>query len=236
MRRRIPSSIFFVPGIIAFLSVGAIEQSVAQYNLPPFQPGRAQLSTDTAPVKIKVGSIVYYIPRNYMEYPDQDSPVLQVTYPGYKPFSEETRACFEQKLTSNGPAPCRVIRFILHGSAGPGPGGRALTNDELFENFKKNNAGLTARRGPFGYEIYERAPYPNHEEIYRKEDGNIFFYCFISDESDRDNGSVCNDQFTLDDGNTVHAFVYPYQIGIVPEFETAIREIVAGFKHERARQ
>jgi len=227
---RLQQSTVTISVIVTLMSIGT--QSVAQHELSQFSIGPARLSTDTTPVKIRVGSIMYYIPRNYMEYPDQDSPVLKVTYPGYKPFSEETRACFEQRLPSNGPAECRVIRFILRGSTGPGPGGRALTNGEMFENFKRNSPGVTPRHGPFGYQIYERAPYPTHEEIYRREEGDIFFYCFISDEHDRDNGSVCNDLFALDDGNHVHAFLYPHEIGIVPEFEATIRKIMASFKHE----
>jgi hypothetical protein len=79
---------------------------------------------------------------------------------------------------------------------------------------------------------YVEGNYPNRTEIYRRVDGDIFFYCFISDQADRDKGSVCNDYFTLDDGNAVHAFLYPHQIGAIPEFEAAVRKIVAGFKRE----
>jgi hypothetical protein len=214
------------------LSIAASAQWIIQYSSSQTSAWSAHLSTDTTPVKIKVGSIIYHIPRNYLEYPDQDRPVLEVTYPGFRPYSEETRWCFEQKLPNNGPAACRTIQFILGGSTGPGPGGRAFTNGEMFENIMRNSPGLKPRNGPFGYQIYERVPYPNHEEIYRREEGNILFECFISDENDRDKNSVCNDYFALDDGNHVHAFLYPHQIAIVPEFETAIRKIVAGFKHE----
>lgn len=126
-------------------------QQIDRNVLKQFDIGPARLSTDTSPVKIRVGFIVYDIPRNYMEYPDQLGPVLKITYPGYKPFSEETRACFEQKPMSNGPTACRTI---LHGSTGPGPGGRALNNDEMFENFKKNTPGLAPpEHDAFGYDI-----------------------------------------------------------------------------------
>ncbi len=219
--------------LLMLTSFEVLAQPSEQYHLTQFALGRSQRSTDTTPVKIKVGYLMYHIPRNYMEYPDQEGPVLNVTYPGFKPFSEETRACFEQRLMSNGPAACRVIRFILRGSIGPGPGGRAFTTDEMFENFKRNTPGLAPpRSGSFGYQIYEMGPYPNHIEIYRREEGNIYFSCFMSDENDRDKGSVCNDLFILDDGNGVHAFLYPHQIGIVAEFEAAIRKIVAGFDRE----
>ena len=56
----------------------------------------------------------------------------------------------------------------------------------------------------------------------------------MSDENDRDKGSVCNDLslFILDDGNGVHAFLYPHQTNVIAEFEAAIRKIVAGFDRE----
>ncbi len=181
--------------------------------------------------RINVGVLAYLIPQNYLEFPAQDNPGLAITYPGYQPFTEQTRACFEQKLPTNGPAPCRIIHFILHGSTGPGSGGHALTNQEMFDNFKKNSPGLgSAKPGRLVMICTCKGIIQTGSKIIGERDGNIFFNCLIRYEADRDHGSICNDYFALDDGNHVHAFLYPHQIGIVPEFEAAVRRIVKNFE------
>lgn len=189
-----------------------------------FQP---RPSLDTTPVTIKVVSVTYRIPRNYLIYMDE-IPALKVTWPGLKPLTEETRKCFGSILQSE-QAGCTSFEFHLLGSRGPGAGGRALTNAEKFENFLRHSPNVNPRPGPFGYDIYDTGPEEARTETYRRTTGDIFFHCSFSGAEGRKRGGVCDDTFRLDDMNHMRFFFRLPQTEHIPEIEERMRQLLAGF-------
>src|SRR6266702_5965217 len=48
---------------------------------------RSQPSFDTTPITVKIGSVVYRVPRNYLIYLEPAVPTLKVTFPGFQPLA-----------------------------------------------------------------------------------------------------------------------------------------------------
>jgi len=187
-------------------------------------------SLNTTPVTLKVVSITYRIPRNYLIYLDTPStvPTLKLTWPGLKPLTEETRKCFGS-IHQSEQAGCTSFEFLLLGSRGPGPGGRALTSTERFENAIRDIARPRPEK-PFGYDLYEIGPEEARTEIYRKVEGDIHFTCSIAGPEGRKRGGVCRDLFRLDDMNHLQfLFRLPHREHI-PEIEKGMRELMARFQ------
>jgi hypothetical protein len=159
-------------------------------------------SFDTAPVVVQIVDVTYRIPRNYLSKLPPAIPAVKVTFPGFRPLTEETRDCFDAKWQHQNPGICTAFEFLLLGSRGPAPGGRAYTAAERLENFKKNIPGGVQRRGPYGYDIYEIGPEEARIQRYRKIEGDILLTCFGND--DGTGSGVCDDTFRLDDGNHAH--------------------------------
>jgi hypothetical protein len=182
---------------------------------------RPQLSTDTTPVTVKVGSVTYKIPRNYISMVF-DFPQLKVTYPGFKPFTEETRGCFDRRLEAE--LGCTTLELNMRLS---------FPNRPRFENAIKasppfREKPLSSRPGPYGYDIYDQGPDNARREIYRSESEDIFFTCGIFDNNGvRD--AICDDAVSLSDGNAVRFFFRLNQISEVRNFEAGIRQLMAGF-------
>jgi hypothetical protein len=110
---------------------------------------RSQPSTDTTPVLVENGTVTYRIPRNYIiRY--IGLPTLKVTYPGFKPLSEETRRCFDPKIPES-QSGCTTIELRLSG--GRGPDGRPDSNARMFSNFLKNTPNARPKDGPSGYKL-----------------------------------------------------------------------------------
>jgi hypothetical protein len=156
-----------------------------------FEP---RASLDTTPVTVKVVDVTYRIPRNYLIVLEPAIPTLRVTYPGFKPLSEGTKDCFDPKWRMQH-SECIVIEFLLLGSRGPGPEGRAYTNAERFENFKRNSRSIRFRSGPFGYDIFEEGPEDARSEHYRKTEGDIFFTAYFQGtriEQEAEFAAICS--------------------------------------------
>jgi hypothetical protein len=182
---------------------------------------RPQLSTDTTPVTVKVGNVTYKIPRNYISM-YFDFPQLKVTYPGFKPYTEETSGCFDRRLEAS--LGCTTLELNMRLS---------LPNKPRFENAIKaappfREQPLSPRPGPSGYDIYDQGPDNARTEIYRSESEDIFFTCGIYDNSGVRSG-VCDDAVSLADGNAVRFFFYLRQVGELRNFEAGIRQLMAGF-------
>jgi hypothetical protein len=186
-------------------------------------------SVDTAPVAIKVGSITYQIPRNYLVLLPPALPTLRVTYPGLKPLTEETRNCLGSRARAE-QAGCASIEFAL--ADGTTPGGRRLTHAEMLENFLRNRKGVK-REKALEYDVYEIGPDNARTEIYRSVDRDLFFDCLINFKTDRPENGVCSDQFKLSDNNLAHFFFRRSQIGSVADIEANIRRLVATFTNGR---
>jgi hypothetical protein len=182
---------------------------------------RPRQSTDTTPVTVKVGDVTYKIPRNYISM-YFDFPQLKVTYPGFKPFTEETQGCFDRRLEAS--LGCTTLELNMRLS---------LPNKPRFENAIKpappfREKPLSPRPGPYGYDIYDQGPDNARREIYRSESEDIFFTCGIFDNNGvRD--AVCDDAVALPDGNAVRFRFGLNQIGELRSFEAGIRQLMAGF-------
>jgi hypothetical protein len=182
---------------------------------------RPRQSTDTTPVTVKVGNVTYKIPRNYISM-YFDFPQLKVTYPGFKPFTDETRGCFDRRLEAS--LGCTTLELNMRLSLPHHPG---------FENMIKatppfREKPLSPRPGPYGFEIYDQGPDNARTEIYRSESEDIFFLCGIFDNNGvRD--AVCDDAVSLSDGNAVRFFFGLNQVSELRNFEAGIRQLMAGF-------
>lgn len=215
--------------LLQIATIGFLSLSPAFADqFPPPEIFNPKPTFDTTPVTVKVVSVTYRIPRNYLTLLEPAIPTLKLTWPGLKPLTEDTRKCFGSILQSE-QAGCTSFNFLLLGSRGPGPGGRALTNAEMFENFRKYTPTATARPGPFGYDIYDTGPDDARTEHYRRANGDIFFRCMVSKDTDRQRGGVCDDSFRLDDMNHLQFFFRLPHIEHVPEIETSMRQIMARF-------
>jgi hypothetical protein len=146
-------------------------------------------SLDTTSVVIKVADVTYRIPRNYLTTTG-DIPTIRLAWPRLEPLKEDNRECFGS-INQGNKAGCYFFEFHILGSRGPGPGGRALTNEEMFQNSIRSKS-TTPRDGPFGYQIYSIGPSNARIEIYRKTEGDRYFVCFLGDE-ERRAYAVCRD-------------------------------------------
>lgn len=179
---------------------------------------RPQPSMDTTPVSVKVGSISYNIPRNYIWNLHFTFPVLKVTYPGFRPLTEETRGCFDPKRAEPG---CTTLELNMR---------LALPNSRRFENLMKlvpSEQKESPRRNVDGYEVYDLGPKDARQEIYRGDD--VGFICKIFDNNGKRDG-VCDDAVSLVDGNAVWFFFHPNQIGEVRKIESGVRQLMSQFK------
>jgi hypothetical protein len=185
-------------------------------------------SLDITPVTVRVVSVVYRIPRNYLTHLEPAIPTLKLTWPGLKPLTEETRKCFGSILQSE-QAGCTSIDFRLMGSGGNDPRWRALTSRRRFENSIRGLEHLAPRHSPFGYVIYEMGPAEARTEFYWRDEGQIYFRCSVSEEEERRLRGVCNDLFRLDDGNHIQFFFRRSLIEQIPEIEAGMRRLMASF-------
>jgi hypothetical protein len=229
MRLRIPMSVVCALLLTAFSTAaqqftpyGEIERKSAIFEPRP--------SFDTAPVTIRIVSVVYRIPRNYLSVLEPAIPTLKLSWPGLEPLTPENEKCFGT-IAQSERAGCTSFSFLMLGSRGTGTGGRALTNSEMFENFRKGTRALTStgQRGPLDYDIYSIGPEESRIEGYRKVDGDIFFTCQFSGPESRKRGGVCDDMFRLDDMNHLQFYFRLHQIEHVPDIEDRMRKIMAEF-------
>jgi hypothetical protein len=226
------------PGWPAYLALaaGLICPSMTGYpdSIPGFdeiwrksQSLRPDPSMDTTVVAVTNGAVTYDIPRNYIFQSDPVLPTLRVTYPGFLPLREDTRACFDRK---NDPSRsgCTTFQLILGGGKGP-----PFSNAERFRNFlhgMKAGPANGPANGPYGYKIYAFGPDNARTELFRKDDGDVYFGCFI--QENLENGGVigsCDDMFFLPDGHSVRFFFGYDQIKDVEAIEAGTRKLMSGF-------
>ncbi len=182
---------------------------------------RPEPSRDTTPVTAKVGEIVYSIPRNYISS-FSDFPVLKVTYPGFKPLTEETRGCFDPKLRVSLGCTTLELRLLFSVSYHPG-------YENLIRAATPDHAMPQPRPGPYGYEIYDLGPENARTEIYQSTAESIFFRCALFDNNGvRD--AVCDDIVSLSDGNVIRFFFGLKQISELRDFEAGIRQLMSTFR------
>jgi hypothetical protein len=226
----------FRPGWPACLALAAGLICPAMTGYPDSIPGydeirrksqslRPDPSMDTTVVAVTNGSVTYDIPRNYIFQSDPVFPTLRVTYPGFLPLREDTRACFDPK---NDPSRsgCTTFQLRLGGWKGP-----PFSNAEMFRNFLNNMKAGPANgpaNGPYGYKLYAFGPGNARTELYRKEDGDVLFFCFLQGPSE--NGGMirsCDDYFFLPDGRSVKFFFRYDQIKDVEAIEAGTRQLMS---------
>lgn len=182
-------------------------------------------SFDVTPTTIEVGAVKYSIPRNYLIVLPPAIPTIKITFPGFKPLSEETRDCFKPKRVEK--TNCATIEFRVLGVSAPGS--RSLTHAQSLENYLKNSPRARKRR-VLDYDVYDLGPENARSETYSNPTHDLFFTCIIDFTIDRPpERAVCRDQFQLDDRNHAHFFFPRAWIDRVPEIEAGIRRLVASF-------
>jgi hypothetical protein len=180
-------------------------------------------STDTTPIISKVVNVYYKIPRNYIVYQNIGFPVLKVTYPGFKPLTDETRECFSHSIKSPRRI-CTTLELILGGSGGP-----VHSHADMFTNFIKNFPSIKPRGDEFGYKIYDLGPVESRTENFRREKDDLYFSCNRFGEILVKGASFCFDMVFLGDGNTVQ-FSFNYdRVQDVAEMEDGIRDLMSNF-------
>jgi hypothetical protein len=182
-----------------------------------------RLSVETYPLTVKMGSVVYHIPRNYFVYPNTDRGVfLRVTFPDFLPFTEGTRECLEVEYNSKQPGCTQIMVNLTRGG---------LSNLQIFKNVQKLFRNPLPRTGPFNYEVFDVGPDSARIEYYRREDGTgmIFFHCFISIIREKRTG-FCDDFVALEKSNSVRLRFDLSEIEHVPEVEAGIRKLMNGFR------
>jgi hypothetical protein len=205
-------------GLLAFGAMGALAQDTS--GAAPFTPQdlRSIPATDTTPIKVKIGAVTYAIPRNYILYPINGQPVvLQVTYPGFQPLTDETRPCIEHKIWR------QCLPLQLRVQLGP-------LNKVMIGNILKNGRLTLRSDHPFGYDIYEQGPEDARGEIYRREIDNIYVSCYVIPESHGPD-SICDDFIDVDPEHSiiVGIFIGRKKIGEIPEINNQITKLVNSF-------
>jgi hypothetical protein len=220
---------FLDPAVVAGISINSYAQ-LDQDIWKKSQSLRPQPSTDTTPAVVKVGSNTYRIPRNYISY--FDILTIRVTVPGYKipafePLTGETHDCFGSILQGE-KAGCESIEFNVEFPF--------ISHQESFARFTPLFTSQDPRKGPFGYDVYDIGPENARREVYTKNhDGDFILFSCLFVSSDR-HIAVCDDWFTLNDGNSVHFFFHLNQIGNIPDIEVGIRNLMEGFREKGTLQ
>jgi hypothetical protein len=185
---------------------------------------KARPSTDTTLTPVTVGSINYLIPRDYITY--RLILTIRVTVPGYKvpafqPPTESTRGCFGS-INQGRQSGCQSIPFSIE-TPYTIPHRELLRRaSKLFRDPKPRNV--------LGYDVYDTGPPTARTETYTKiANGDlVFFRCDTFNFARA--SEVCDDRFSLIDGNSAHFFFGFDQIAYVPEIESGVRRLMESFR------
>jgi hypothetical protein len=171
-----------------------------------------------------VSKITYKIPYDYLYLAEMSGPpALSVTYPGYRPASEAGTTCQNWVVVVPEGA-CRKFTFLI-GAAGNSPihdiAKVQLSNLHLKFPLRTSDGYWTSQSVEIG-----RTPY------FLKDDGNkiYFFYCFMNKNSTGALDGICQDAFTIQDGNTVE-LIFPYHLRAqLPQIQLDIDRLMASFR------
>jgi hypothetical protein len=181
---------------------------------------RPKPSVDASPVLIDVSGAKYSIPRNFLVYLPSELTyaTLKVTIPGFKPLTEETRACFEHRQAS-----CEPIEVDIRNGA--------PENRVYFARESRSFRNKEPHAYPYGYDEYDIGPDNARIEIYTKSIGNDFIYfdCLVDKTtSDWEYKSTCDDHFDYKT-TQLHFFIRREHIRLVPEIEASVRNLMESF-------
>ena len=179
--------------------------------------------TDTKIFTVHVGDSSYEIPRNYIREIIGDIIVIRVTYPGFRPLTEETRGCLEKKKSGSQSSTCIPLDFRIR-ERGERTG-LGFSRAQMLENILRHNPDVRPRRDPAGYSIYDLGPDNARIEEFKREKDDLYFQCIIG-KTDDYKSSICDDSLSLFDGN-VAKFFFPYDLkNNVADIELGIRQLM----------
>lgn len=186
------------------------------------------LSESKAPVDFRVHGTYYRVPRNYITEMqnfhggDQALVVMRVTFPGFQPFSAQTRQCLDSAPAFRPPG-CLQVEFNL----GPPEG----TNAEGYKNFF-NLVDRINPHGPYGYEVWSWGKDNYFQSIFHKpgsSEGELAFFC-IGDPEKLDNPLTgCHGLTKEKSGNAIF-FSFPItQLSVAEQIQRGLVALVNGF-------
>lgn len=196
-------------------------------------------SMDITPVQFSIGTVRYTVPRNYMvnmqnfKGGPQESVSFKVSFPGFKPYTEETKDCFTLAPLYR-PKGCIPIRFSVIGST-------PVSDDEAFTNASKLFHSQTPKQGPNGFEWYETGPPHARLDTYRKfANGHTLMIDCFDHDINRPLMWVCNTSSRLPSGNAVEYILsgarYEFngaQFKYAEQLDEGLRSLVASFTFGR---
>jgi hypothetical protein len=146
---------------------------------------------------IHTGSVLYYIPTDFITFLDQSHPTLELLYPDLRAFKNSGKAC------GGGPNPkCWPLLINIRGNARTNPSHVVRSKiDEIQRNINRFSPTPCHSLGALC--VYTIGPPSATVEYYTDPSHqHIFFHCLISPDRDM-KWSVCVDDIFLEDGNIV---------------------------------
>lgn len=177
-------------------------------------------------MSVSILGTIYNIPTSYFFRGNPAAPVLRVSYPDMKPFSDETKECFDRELEKS--MACTSLEIRLASNA------PTMRNEDRLDAFLKNPKVIHRTDiHPFDYDLYITGGASARVELYTKPQEKILFYCdIISIEPDI---GICQDDVRLGDGNSAKVFFNLDLIGKVADIEGRLRALMASFVVEPVR-
>jgi hypothetical protein len=231
--------------LLAALSLALVSPAVSAQSLndkegyteiwQKSQSLRDQFSADQTPLEFSVGGVHYRVPRNYivsMEHfsgGPQSLVAFMVSFPGFKPYSDETKDCFTLAPLYR-PKGCIPIAFDVIGST-------PVSDEEGFRNASKLFHSKTPKQGPNGFDLYETGPDSARLDTYSKfANGHLLVIdCFVHDLSHERN-AVCRTQSRLPNRNALNYiingsryFFNGEQFQYAEQLDAGIRSLIESF-------
>jgi hypothetical protein len=195
-------------------------------------------STDSTPIYFDKGKPKYRIPRNYivnMGNWDIDSMnnliTLRVTYPGFKPLTDETRDCLT-KPPLYWPKGCVPIQFWIGVNGLREENSHVLTDEQRFNNMRDVFHSQVPKPGPDGFEMYETGPDDARIESYRKKlsDRTIYISCGLIQIKNGKRWAQCDDLFSpLANGGGISYRFLLDQMDHAEEIDIGLRKLIMSF-------
>jgi len=229
-----------ISACIALASIGNAQQPQGD---PSFQTEQRKMlgafidvpSADTTPVEFSVGNVRYRVPRNYIVNMDdykggqQTLVAFRVSFPGFKPFTAETKDCFTLAPLYR-PQGCVPINFNIIAET-------PVSDDEGFNNIKHLFLSQTPKQGSSGFEWYEEGDADARLDVYRKETKHhtLVINCFDHDVN-RPLLWTCNTSSRLPNGNALQYILsgarYEFngkQLQYAEQIDDGIRLLIESF-------
>ena len=194
-------------------------------------------SNDPTVIYFDKGKPKYRIPRNYIvnrgNWNNDATNIflsLKVTFPGFKPLTEETRDCLTRPPLY-WPKGCMPIQFWTVVNAHSSEKPYVLTDEQKFKNASKLFRSQTPKPGPDGFEMFETGQDNVYIESYHKKltDRSIYISCILSDHNGK-RDATCDDSFSpLPNGGGLSYRFHLNQMEHAEEIDTGLRNLLKSF-------